>query len=264
MASIGQELKRERELRGITLEEIADSTKINIRFLRALEEDRLDMLPEQFFIRGIIRTYAKYLGLDEQSTLNTYLEDLQTQEKQETSDVEENPELNEEAESFPKQKKISLLFALMVLVVIILFVVILFVFRNEESPPPNTTKRESVTQNTQKTQEKPIVTPPVVQEDPIIMQEELNIEIAVQEETWMEIFADQEMVDSGTKVPGERLQFKATQEFLIHLGNAGGITYTLNGEEGIQLGEPGKVERDIQITLDNYQDFIAKKEESLI
>ncbi len=261
MASIGQELKRERELRGISLEEIADTTKINIRFLRALEEDRLDMLPEQFFTRGIIRTYAKYLGLDEQSALNTYLEVLQTQGTQETSDGEENPELGEEAESFPKQKKISLLFALMVLVIIALFVVVYFVFRNEETPPPNTTNRESITQKTQETQEKPIITPPIVQEDREIKQEELIIEIAVLEKTWMEIFADQEKVDSGVKIPGERLQFKAIQEFLIHLGNAGGITYTINGEEGIQLGEPGEVERDIQITLDNYQDFIAKKEE---
>lgn len=261
MASIGQELKRERELRGISLEEIADATKINIRFLRALEEDRLDMLPEQFFTRGIIRTYAKYLGLDEQSALNTYLEDLQTQEPQETSDVGEYPELGEEVESFPKQKKISLLFALMALAIIALFVVMYFVIGNKENPPSSTNKRESVTQNAQKTQEKPTATPTIVQEEPVIKQEELNIEIAVLEETWLEIFADQEMVDSGTKVPGEHLQFKATQEFLIHLGNAGGITYTINGEEGIKLGEPGEVERDIQITLDNYKDFIAKKEE---
>jgi cytoskeletal protein RodZ len=261
MASIGQELKRERELRGISLKEIADTTKINIRFLRALEEDRLDMLPEQFFIRGIIRTYAKYLGLDEQSVLNTYLEGLQTQGTQETSNEEKNPEVSEGPESFPKEKKISLFFALMVLVIIALIVVMYFVIRNEESPPPDTAQMESIIQNTQDTQEKQITIPPIIQEKPEIKQEELNIEIAVQQETWLEIFADQEMVDSGIKAPGERLQFKATQEFLIHIGNAGGITYTINGEEGIKFGELGEVERDIQITLDNYQDFIVKKEE---
>jgi len=258
MASIGQELKRERELRGISLKEIADSTKINVRFLRALEEDRLDMLPEQFFTRGIIRTYAKYLGLDEQSVLNTYLEGLQTQDTQETSNEDKKPEERESPESLPKEKKISLLFALMVLVILALIIVMYFVFRKDESPPPDTSKMESTVQNTQ---EKPITTPPITQEEPEIKQEELNIEITVQQETWLEIFADQEMVDSGIKVPGERLQFKAFQEFLIHIGNAGGITYTINGEEGIKFGEPGAVQRDIQITLDNYQDFIAKKEE---
>lgn len=258
MASIGQELKRERELRGISLKEIADSTKINVRFLRALEEDRLDMLPEQFFTRGIIRTYAKYLGLDEQSTLNTYLEGLQTRETQETSNGDKKPKVSESPESLPKEKKISLLFAFMVLVILALIIVMYFVFRKDESPPPDTSKMESTIQNTE---EKPITTPPITQEEPEIEQEELNIEITVQQETWLEIFADQEMVDSGIKAPGERLQFKALQEFLIHIGNAGGITYTINSEEGIKFGELGEVERDIQITLDNYQDFIAKKEE---
>ena len=261
MASIGQELKRERELRGISLEEIADTTKINIRFLSALEEDRLDLLPEQFFTRGIIRTYAKYLGLDEQNSLNTYLEGMQIQETQVTSDEEKNPEVSEEAESSPKEKKISLLFALMVLVLIAIIVVMYIVIRKEENPPPDTAKTESIKQNTQETQEKPITTPPIIQEEPEPEQKEMNIEIAVQQVTWMEIFADQEKVDSGVKVPGERLQFKATQEFLIHIGNAGGVTYTINGEEGIKFGEPGEVVKDIQITLDNYQDFIAKKEE---
>ena len=43
MIPIGQDLKRERELRGISLKEIAEFTKINIRLLRALEEDQLDV-----------------------------------------------------------------------------------------------------------------------------------------------------------------------------------------------------------------------------
>jgi cytoskeletal protein RodZ len=258
MVSIGQELKRERELRGISLKEIADSTKINIRFLRALEEDRLDILPEQFFTRGIIRTYAKYLGLDEQSVLNTYLENQKAKETQETSNGDEKPEIRESPDLPSKEKKISLLFALIVLVILVLIIVMYFVFRRDENPP-NTSNIQSIPQ---KIQEKPIPTPPATQEELEIKQEELNIEIIVEQETWLEIYADQEMLDSGIKFPGTRLQFKALQEFLIHIGNAGGITYTINGQEGKELGDPGTVIRDIQITLDNYQDFILKEEES--
>jgi transcriptional regulator with XRE-family HTH domain len=258
MASIGQELKRERELRGISLKEIADSTKINIRFLRALEEDRIDLLPEQFFTRGIIRTYAKYLGLDEQSVLNTYLEGLHSKESREKSTEDKKPEESEKFESLPKEKNKLWLFVLVVLVIIALTIIMYFVLRKDESPPPEMTKSDPATQNTV---EKLIPTTPITREEPEIKQDALDLEITVQEETWLEIFADQEMVDSGTKIPGERLQFKALQEFLIHIGNAGGITYTINGEEGIKFGELGEVERDIQITLDNYQDFIVKKEE---
>ena len=81
MASLGQELRRERELRGISLNEISDSTKIGIRYLRALENDNLEILPGRFFTKGIIRAYAKYLGLDEESVLNKYYEDILLREQ---------------------------------------------------------------------------------------------------------------------------------------------------------------------------------------
>ena len=258
MASIGQELKRERELRGITLKEIADTTKINIRFLRALEEDRIDLLPEEFFTRGIIRTYAKYLGLDEQSILNTYLEGLQAQEKKEPSEEDKKIDVRESFETSPEEKKIPLLFVLLVLIIISLIVVLFFIFRKDETPPPDNPKILSQPQNTPK---KPITLPATIQEEPEIKQEGLNIEIMVHQETWLEIFADQERVESGIKSPGQRFEFQALKEFLIHIGNAGGISYTINGEEGIELGGLGAVKRDILISLDNYQDFILKQEE---
>ena len=258
MASIGQELKRERELRGVSLKEIADSTKINLRFLRALEEERFDILPEQFFTRGIIRTYANYLGLDEQSVLNTYIESQKTREIQEISDADKKAEIIESPESVLKEKNISRFFTLMVLAIIALIIVMYFVFRKEKSLPPNTLKIQPAVQEAQ---EEPVTLLPITQEGPETEQQELNIEISVQQETWLEIYADQEMLDSGIKNPGERLQFKALQEFLIHIGNAGGITYTINDQEGNKFGEQGTVIRDIQITLDNYQYFIAKNEE---
>ena len=74
MASLGQELKRERELRGISLQEIANTTKISMRFLQALEEDKLDILPGEFFIKSIISAYANTLGLEKDSVLNKYYE----------------------------------------------------------------------------------------------------------------------------------------------------------------------------------------------
>ena len=72
MASIGQTLREEREARSISIEEIASATKIVPRYLEALEADRLDQMPGGFFIRGIIRTYAKSVGLDPEEVLNRY------------------------------------------------------------------------------------------------------------------------------------------------------------------------------------------------
>jgi transcriptional regulator with XRE-family HTH domain len=259
MASIGQELKRERELRGISLKEIADSTKINIRFLRALEEDRFDMLPEKFFIRGIIRAYASYIGLDEQSVLNTYLEGLQAREKQQGSEEDKRTEAIEDDESHPDKKKNIFFFTLTVLVILALTVILYVVFQKDEEPLPSSAEIQSLPA---KPQEKSLTLPPITEEKPEIKPEDLALEILVQQETWIEVFADQEMLDSGIKYPGDRLHYKARKEFLIHIGNAGGVAITINGQEGIRLGEPGAVRRDISITLDNYQDFIAQEIES--
>ena len=52
MGSFGENLRRERDLRGVSLREIADATKISSRFLQALEEDRLDVLPGGLFPRA--------------------------------------------------------------------------------------------------------------------------------------------------------------------------------------------------------------------
>src|SRR6185436_19857257 len=64
MASFGDTLRRERELRGVDLREVAEATKISIRFLQALENDRVDVLPGGIFPRAFVRQYAMYLGLD--------------------------------------------------------------------------------------------------------------------------------------------------------------------------------------------------------
>src|SRR5688500_18858364 len=64
MASFGENLRRERELRGVDLREMAEATKISIRFLQALEDDRVDVLPGGLFPRAFVRQYARYLGLD--------------------------------------------------------------------------------------------------------------------------------------------------------------------------------------------------------
>ena len=58
MASFGENLRRERELRGVSLREIADDTKISIRFLQALEQDRVDILPGIRIARSSAVDYA--------------------------------------------------------------------------------------------------------------------------------------------------------------------------------------------------------------
>ena len=72
LASFGEELKREREIRGISLKEIADATKISKRFLEAIERNDHKTLPAPVFTRGFIREYSRYLGLNCDEIVNRY------------------------------------------------------------------------------------------------------------------------------------------------------------------------------------------------
>jgi cytoskeleton protein RodZ len=72
----GEHLKREREMRGVSLEEISSATRISTRFLEALESEQWDRLPGGVFNRGFIRSVARFLGLDEEVLLAIY--DLET------------------------------------------------------------------------------------------------------------------------------------------------------------------------------------------
>jgi cytoskeleton protein RodZ len=66
MPAFGENLRREREMRGVSLEEISSATKISLRFLEAIEREEFSKLPGGIFSRSFIRSYARYLGLDEE------------------------------------------------------------------------------------------------------------------------------------------------------------------------------------------------------
>ncbi|MGH9326307.1 MAG: RodZ domain-containing protein [Terriglobia bacterium] len=72
MADFGENLRREREMRSITLQEISETTKISVRFLEALEADEFSKLPGGIFTRSFIRAYANYIGLDPEQVMAEY------------------------------------------------------------------------------------------------------------------------------------------------------------------------------------------------
>ena len=77
----GEHLKREREMRGVSLEEISAATRISVRFLEALENEQWERLPGGIFNRGFIRSVARFLGLDEDGLVAEYA--LETHERPE-------------------------------------------------------------------------------------------------------------------------------------------------------------------------------------
>ena len=70
----GSYLKSERELRGVTLDELYSKTMIPVRHLQALENNQFDKLPGEVFIIGYIRSVAKVIGAQEDEVLSTYMD----------------------------------------------------------------------------------------------------------------------------------------------------------------------------------------------
>lgn len=80
-STFGEHLKREREMRGVSLEEISAATRISVRFLEALENEHWAQLPGGIFNRGFIRSVGRFLGMDEEGLVAEYA--LETRERPE-------------------------------------------------------------------------------------------------------------------------------------------------------------------------------------
>src|SRR5271165_3433230 len=74
MSSFGEHLRREREMRGISLEEIMATTKISRRLLQALEDEQFELLPGGIFNKSYVRSYAKCVGINEEEAVAEYLQ----------------------------------------------------------------------------------------------------------------------------------------------------------------------------------------------
>ncbi len=72
MASIGEELRRERQRRGLTLEQIEDVLHIKVAYLHALEHDEFSRIPGSVYTKGFIKNYSELLGLDSRRLVDTF------------------------------------------------------------------------------------------------------------------------------------------------------------------------------------------------
>lgn len=88
--TIGQYLKRGREHKNIPLEVIAQKTKINMNILSWLEQDQLDKLPNQTYVRGFVSNYAKTIGLDQNEAKEVLRQTYQAAHPETHSDTTHN------------------------------------------------------------------------------------------------------------------------------------------------------------------------------
>jgi len=140
MESPGKYLKGMRELRNLSLEEAAKSTKIREYFLRAIEEDNYEVLPSGFYVKGFIIVYAGYLGIDPNEVIPRYQNYLKSLAPAEP------PKLQERIPS-SKKKVSSRLFFIPFLAIILLLAFYLYTYYIPHKPrelvPPVPEEKQS-------------------------------------------------------------------------------------------------------------------------
>ena len=72
MSSIGNILRTERETQGRTLTEVSKAVYIKTKYLSALEEENFAAIPGEVYVKGFIRAYASYLGMDGEELVAQY------------------------------------------------------------------------------------------------------------------------------------------------------------------------------------------------
>lgn len=249
----GEHLKREREMRGVSLEEISNATRIATRFLVAIENEQWDRLPGGVFNRGFVRAVARYLGLDEESILAEY--SLAAGDRQSVPIWTGTPPA-------VAPDRPWLVWALAVFAVLVVIGGGWFVYRGVAAwrasrraaaaakmsafhglaaPYHSNAPQGSAPANSPKVTDSPAKSSP------------LKLAVEAGKTTHVIVNADGKRVYSGILLAGKRRTFTARDRFTVSARNAGALLLKLNGQTMPPIGPPGH-SGEITLTGDSLKD----------
>lgn len=257
----GQRLRAEREARGMTEEEVARELNLTISFLKALEADDYERLPEATFIRGYIRNYARLLEMPSDDLASTFDEAMQDESADERH-------THQQEVVRPRRRRSGLL-GLMALAVLVLAALAYWLFAGSGEPEPATgaeTQVESAApsaspqmsespQAVDEAAESSIAEPQTQTAGPTASDMTVataepepadRLEVGFSDSCWVEVRnAEDEIIFSGQKQADERLSLEAAGPFRLKFGNAAAVSrITLNGDTvSLPSGTPGDVVR---------------------
>jgi cytoskeleton protein RodZ len=241
MPSFGEQLKREREKRSITLDDISVSTKISTRLLRALEEDRFEQLPGGIFNKGFVRAYAKTVGLDADQIVADYLV-ASGEDQPAPAPLPEAPPRREEVEVRRDDKPWSVPWGS--LAIVLLMVALGLAYwrtRHQEE----TTDQPSATAVPQASVPVPVPVPtsPVPESAPATTTagEPFTIVIRAREDCWLTLTSDGKSVFHGMLAAGGVKKISAQHGAVVKAGNVGAVDISFNGTKVPTDGQAGQV-----------------------
>ena len=248
-SSFGTWLRRQREAREISLREIAERTKISMRYLQAMEDDRFEVLPAPVFAKGFLREYARYVGLSPDDVVNHY---LSVQQPQAHVDGDAGHRERRPLASWPRWLPLLLASALL-LGLAALLALLSDRWRQHrggsaESRPPIVAPLAT-----------PVPPAPPVPATP--PSAPLEVTVDFNQECWVEAVVDGGSRRAEMREQGESMQIEAKQSVVFSkLGNAAAVDIQVNGYPYPLDKQPGDVIKNLKIDLDTVRALKAKKE----
>ncbi len=258
MNPFSEELRKERESKHITLSDIAVKTRINIRYLQAIETGAFDVLP-QTYVRAFIKAYAEAIGMNSSDALKKYDIHSTPEHKRETETTMDEariylrPDVAERELQQEKKVRMITISAVIAASVIVLTVFLLNYF---ETVLPSQTVSENSFQDVVREQEE---AQPQKASDSASVQpaatavqapDSLVLRLIATDSVWITIVRDNLPPRTGYMLQGRYRTYVAKKEFLLSLSDAGAARLLLNGKEIPPIGEKGKRIRNAKITAD--------------
>ncbi len=245
MENFSEHLKRQREERKIKLSEVAVQTRISLKFLEAIEAGNFDILPKTY-IRAFIRDYSIAVGLDPDETIKRFdlhLESLSS-EKEKTETETAKKETPRSINLTGPQKIAAAALGLVVLIVLSYLA-----FSPTKKEPINLNgsrhMQEVDRRNFRASDRAPVAA----------KLDSAKLDLSASDTVWVNLVIDDGRTYDLLMKPGTKLDFWGKKKFTMTIGNAGGLTLSLNGHEYPPLGKPGVVIRNLTI----YKDGTLKK-----
>lgn len=247
MLDIGKELKELRISKDLTLKEISEITKINLKYLEFLEENNFTFLPE-VYVKAFLKNYVKALDGDEKKFLEMLDEILHPSTSKQ---IEEEDKLTEkpnfELEEAPKIankfligktniltiRNVTFVISALLVLIIISFLVFRQEAKEEILSDQNTSEQMYVASKGEKSENF----------DNIASSDSLILGINAKDSVWIQVKIDDVVSQEVYLRIGESKKFKAKNNFQLLVGNAGGIKLYLNENELPFTGVKGSVRR---------------------
>ena len=256
-------LQQRREVLGLTLEDLARTTKISRHTLHAIETNDVLLLPAAIYTRGFVKAYAREVGLDPETTGREYMRSIEAQTglvpaatpQTALAPVEVAPltmALASDDTTSAHQRRVWMGRA--ALTVAAAGFVVYLALRDENSVAVNEVREVADVSRAGG----PIDDPGVAMDPAIASAADapLRIELSTRGPCWISVRIGDDTVFAKLLQAGDRETIELTDGAIVRVGEPSALTFSINGQTGRVLGPAGQPVT-LHITRDNFREFLS-------